>query len=110
MNNLCIFGNNILVKADLKTQEYLDQWTKQKEEEWTTKSQKEGTYDSALIEVLKARGEILPYERFLIPQYDQIQNDIQEALKDSGSILNKELNFIGGAESTLLGKIENKEA
>lgn len=67
MHNLCIFENNILVKADKKTQEYLDQWAQQKEEDWKARAQKEGTYDSALIAVLKARGEILPYERFLIP-------------------------------------------
>ena len=60
--------------------------------------------------MLKARGEILPHERFLIPQYEQIKADIAEALRDSGSILNKELNFIGGAESTILSKTENKEA
>jgi hypothetical protein len=67
MHNLCIFENNILVKADKKTQEYLDQWAQQKEEDWKARAQKEGTYDSALIAVLKARGEILPHERFLIP-------------------------------------------
>ncbi len=70
MHNLCVFENNILVKADQKTQEYLEQWAQQKEEEWTLRAQKEGAYDSALIAVLKARGEILPFERFLIPQYD----------------------------------------
>jgi hypothetical protein len=26
MHNLCLFENNILVKADQKTQEYLEQW------------------------------------------------------------------------------------
>lgn len=60
--------------------------------------------------MLRAKGEILPHERFLIPQYDYIRNEIAEALRDSGSILNKELNFIGGSESTLLSKTENKEA
>ena len=63
-----------------------------------------------MIAVLRARGEILPFERFLIPQYEQIKNEIAEALRDSGSILNKELNFIGGSESTILSKTENKEA
>jgi hypothetical protein len=48
---------------------------------------------------MKARGEILPHERLLIPSYDQICSEIREALDNSGSILNKELNFIGGVES-----------
>lgn len=93
-----MFDNNLNVKADAKTKEYLDEWASQKEQEWITRAEKLGTYDSAEIAVLRARNEILPFERLLIPQYDQIVSDIKECLLDSGSILNKELNFIGGIE------------
>jgi len=67
IHNLRIFDNNILVKAETKTTEYLNSWVQAKEEEWINRQKKEGTYDSAMIAVLKARGEILPYERLLIP-------------------------------------------
>lgn len=108
INNLTIFDSNILVKADQKTKEYLDDWARQKEDEWFHRQQKEGTYDEALIQQLKQTNQILPHERILIPQYDQLMTEIKEALKDSGSILNKELNFIGGAESQL-GRQEDCE-
>lgn len=49
INNLTIFDSNILVKADQKTKEYLDDWARQKEDEWFHRQQKEGTYDEALI-------------------------------------------------------------
>ena len=98
IHNLTLFGNNILVRVNDKTLQYLQEWAQQKEEEWV--AQKGKDYDSAEIAVLKARGEILPYERLLIPQYDMIMKEIREALLDEGSILNKELTFIGAAEST----------
>jgi len=47
---------------------------------------------------MKIKGEVLPYERLLIPQYEKIRASHQEALLDSGGILNKELSFIGGIE------------
>lgn len=93
-----MFENNLNVKADARTKEYLDEWAAQKEQEWIARAQKLGTYDSAEIAVLRARNEVLPFERLLIPQYDQIVAEIRESLRDSGSILNKELNFIGGIE------------
>jgi len=49
---------------------------------------------------MKLRGEILPYERILIPSYNEIVNEMNEALCDSGCLLNKELNFIGGMEQS----------
>ncbi len=67
IHNLRVFDNNILVKADQKTKEYLDSWAATKEEEWIARQKKDGAYDPAMIAVLKAKGEILPYERLLIP-------------------------------------------
>lgn len=98
LHNLRLFDNNIMVKADKKTEEYLANWSTEKESEWILRQEKSGTFDSAEFAVMKARNEILPHERLLIPQYDQIVDEITEALQDSGSILNKELNFIGGTE------------
>jgi hypothetical protein len=98
IHNLTVFENNLNVKADARTKEYLDEWAAQKEQEWIARAQMQGTYDSAEIAVLRARNEILPHERLLIPSYDIIVAEIVEALRDSGSILNKELNFIGGIE------------
>ena len=98
IHNLRLFDNNINVRTEKDTTEYLQEWAKQKEEEWVMRQERAGTYDSGEIAVLKARGEILPFERLLIPNYDQIVEDINEALRDSGSILNKELNFIGGQD------------
>jgi len=34
MNNLKIFDNNILVKAETKTQQFLEDWVQEKSEEW----------------------------------------------------------------------------
>ena len=98
LHNLRLFENNINVKADKKTEDYLAHWSSEKESEWISRKERTGTYDSAELAVLKARNEILPHERLLIPQYDQIVDEINDALQDSGSILNKELNFIGGTE------------
>lgn len=67
IHNLRVFDNNILVKADQKTKEYLDEWSNQKEQEWIARQQRQGTYDEAEINMLKAKGEILPFERLLIP-------------------------------------------
>lgn len=100
IHNLTVFENNLNVKADARTKEYLDEWAAQKEQEWIARATLLGTYDSAEIAVLKARNEILPHERLLIPSYDIIVAEIVEALRDSGSILNKELNFIGGIEQS----------
>jgi hypothetical protein len=55
MYNLCIFENNILVKADKKTQEYLDQWAQQKEEDWKARAQK-GHLRLSLNRSLKGEG------------------------------------------------------
>ena len=53
-----------------------------------------------MISHMKLRGEILPYERLLIPSYNEIVAEMTEALCDSGCLLNKELNFIGGIEQS----------
>lgn len=100
LNNLTVFDNNILVTLDPQTLKYFEEWSNQKEQEWIAREEKLGTYDSAEIAVLKARGEILPFQKLLIPQYDDIVKQITDALKDSGSILNKEPTFIGAMEST----------
>ena len=34
MNNLKLYGNTILVKADKKTQEYLTEWVQEKKDSW----------------------------------------------------------------------------
>ena len=98
LHNLRLFDNNINIKTDTATDDYLKRWSAEKEEQWIARKTAQGTYDSAELAMLRATNQILPHERLLIPNYDQIREEIDEVLRDSGSILNRELNFIGGAE------------
>jgi len=40
MNNLKLYENTILVKADTKTHEFLTEWVNAKKEDWILKQQK----------------------------------------------------------------------
>ena len=42
MNNLKLYDNTILVKADKKTQDYLIEWSRQKRDEWVSRQKKIG--------------------------------------------------------------------
>jgi len=38
-----------------------------------------------MIELKELRGEVLPYEKQLIPQYEEIKLEFKEALEDHGA-------------------------
>jgi hypothetical protein len=63
MNNLKIYDNTILVKADQKTQAYLDEWVEEKSGEWFARNPN----NQIDLADLKKKGQILPYERLLVP-------------------------------------------
>ena len=43
MNNMRLYDNTIMVKADKKTQEAFDEWTRIKREEWIQRQDRQGT-------------------------------------------------------------------
>jgi hypothetical protein len=68
MNNLRLYENTILVKADTKTQEFLTEWVQVKREDWLSKQQKQGVaVDMDLLDEQEAKGMVLPFEKQLIP-------------------------------------------
>ena len=86
MNNLKLYENTILVKADKKTQDYLTEWGVQKKEEYLNRQKKLGIeVDVNELEDRELRGEVLPYEKQLIPQYEEIRLEFHEALEDHGA-------------------------
>lgn len=95
MNNLKLYENTILVKADTKTQEFLNEWVEASKSRWLDRLQKQGTpADESSLQEQVTKGIVLPYEKTLIPQYQEIQLEFQEALDDFGvgTILNGKSN------------------
>ena len=86
MNNLKLYDNTILVKADKKTQDYLVEWSRQKRDEWVSRQKKQGVeVDISDLEARELKGEVLPFEKALIPQYAEIRLEFREALEDHGA-------------------------
>ena len=103
MNNLKLYENTILVKADKKTQDYLTEWGVQKKEEWLNRQRKQGIeVDVEEIEQKELRGEVLPYEKQLIPQYEEIKLEFREALEDhsAGTYVARESSRATGSRAT----------
>ena len=95
MNNLKLYENTILVKADKKTQEYLLDWSKEKKEEWISRQKKLNIeVDTQDIEARELKGEVLPYEKALIPQYEEIKLEFREALEDHGAGIYAEADIV----------------
>ena len=83
MNNLKLYENNILVKADTKTQEFLADWVQASQTRWLEKQQKAGTpVDPEDLTAQTKKGIILPHEKQLIPHYEEIKLEFKEALED----------------------------
>jgi len=51
------------------------------------------------LEARETKGEIMPYEKQLIPQFAEIMLEFREALEDSCGFFNQEAAFLGGASS-----------
>ena len=87
--------SRILVKSDEKTQTFLSGWVDIKRHEWTSKLEKLGvTIDMAEYEEKEALGEIMPWEKDIIPQYDKVKARVdrllenpKEVIEDDGNIL-----------------------
>ncbi len=91
-----------MVKADEKTTSFLQGWVEIKKSEWIAKLEKLGvTVDIEDLEQKEALGEIQPYERELITDYEIISQKIEKILENSkdrqgdSSTLNE-----GGATAT----------
>ena len=98
MNNLKLYENTILVKADKKTQEYLTSWGEQKKEEWINRQRKLGIeVNIEEIEQRELKGDVLPYEKQLIPQYEEIKLEFREALEDhsAGAYVEVSESYVG---------------
>ncbi len=94
--------SRLLVKADEKTTSFLQGWVEIKKSEWIAKLEKLGvTVDIEDLEQKEALGEIQPYERELITDYEIISQKIEKILENSkdrqgdSSTLNE-----GGATAT----------
>ena len=83
MNNLKLYQNTILVKADQKTQSYFEDWVAEKKTKWLARQEKLGNpVDLDLYESMQKQGRILPWEKQLIPQFEEIILEFKEALED----------------------------
>lgn len=86
MNNLKLYENNILVKADTKTQEFLTDWVQANRDKWLDKRRKQNTEDTLDIEQMETearqKGMLVPYEKQLIPHFEEIKLEFKEALED----------------------------
>jgi hypothetical protein len=103
MSNLKLYDGQITVKADKQTQACLNDWVESKRHEWIAKQDKERPSSLPDKEELLSRekaGEVMPYERQLIPHLEEIKLEFKEALDDhmgpQGYDFN-ELMFISGA-------------
>ena len=103
MSNLKLYDGQITVKADKQTQACLNDWIESKRVEWVAKQEKLKSDPIPSNEELLSRekaGEVMPYERQLIPHLEEIKLEFKEALDDhmgpQGYDFN-ELMFISGA-------------
>lgn len=86
MNNLKLYENNILVKADTKTQEFLVDWVQASQTRWLDKQQKAGTtIDPETLAEQTKKGMVLPHEKQLIPHYEEIKLEFKETLEEHGA-------------------------
>ena len=86
MNNLTLWKkSSILVKLDTKTQEFLNEHVSIMREKWI---QKQGDdFDPALLAKLETSGDnILPYEKQLIVNYDEIMFELKDAMEDNEQV------------------------
>ena len=86
LNNTCITADGttsrILVKCDEKATQFLTGWVEIKKEEWFGKQVKLGIkVDIEDLEQKEALGEILPYEKELIKDFDEVSVKIEILLQ-----------------------------
>lgn len=76
--------SRLLVKADEKTTTFLQGWVEIKKSEWIAKLEKLGvSVDLEDLEQKEALGEIQPYERELITDYDALSHKIEQLLENN---------------------------
>lgn len=81
LNGLPLDESRISVKADQKTNQFLKDWKDLKKMEWIAKQEKLGiTVDMEDLDLQEESGQIQPYERELIPLYDQIIDQVNSTL------------------------------
>lgn len=74
--------SRLLVKADEKTTTFVQGWAEIKKQEWAGRQTKAGVeIDWADLEQKEALGEILPFEKELIPDYAQQQARLDRLLQ-----------------------------
>lgn len=65
--------SRLLVNTDEKTKNFLTGWVDVKKQEWIGKQEKAGiTVDLEYLEEKETLGEILPYEKELIPDFENV--------------------------------------
>ena len=83
MNNLKLYENTILVKCDMKTQEFLSEWVEKSKTKWLDKQAKQGSNSEVSSHEQQLTTLLLPpWEKQLIPQYEEIKLEFKEALED----------------------------
>ncbi len=87
LNNMNLFDSKLIVKANEKTVSFLNDWKDLKKMEWLSSQEKAGEYvDLEDLEVKEKMGELMPYEKELIPDYDRIMSDIERTIDNKDII------------------------
>eukprot|EP00347_Sterkiella_histriomuscorum_P022680 403337558 len=82
INNLPLMDSRIIVKANEKTNQFLNDWRELKKMDWLSKMEKTGQQvDNEDLEYKEQLGELMPYEQELIPNYDEVINEIQNTIE-----------------------------
>lgn len=87
LNNMNLFDSKLMVKANEKTMSFLNDWKDLKKMEWVSVKERAGeTIDTEDLEVKESMGELMPYEKELIPDYYRILTDIERTINNKDII------------------------
>lgn len=82
LNNMNLLGSQLMIKIDLKSEDFIEEWREYKKEEWIQKQKKQGAeFDSEDFYNRERSGEIMEWEQEIIGDKDKIFEEIQEIIK-----------------------------
>lgn len=80
--------SRVLVKSDEKTMTFLSGWVDIKRQEWVSRLEKLGVQvDMGEYEEKEALGEIMPWEKDIIPQYEKVKARLERLLENPKEII-----------------------
>ncbi|CDW73846.1 UNKNOWN [Stylonychia lemnae] len=87
INNLPLLESRLMVKANDKTNQFLNDWKELKKMDWISQQEKAGnTIDNEDLEYKEQLGELMPYEQELIPSYDDVIIEINKTIENKDII------------------------